>query len=99
MKIRLIRFAAVALLACTSQVLRAQDAPQPQPQPLPTVEVSTLLFQLFVWGGSYADTADPIDVNAFDIDFGDDSDGNSKGNSNGNSDNTSTVVNELLQSN
>jgi hypothetical protein len=25
------------------------------------------------WNGPYADTADPIDINHFDIDFGDDS--------------------------
>lgn len=93
MKTRLIRLATVALLACTSQVSLAQDVPQPQP--LPTVQASTLLFLLYFWGGTYADTADPIDINAFNIDFGDDSNSNS----NGKSDSTTKAVDALLHDN
>jgi hypothetical protein len=97
MKTRLIRVAVLALLACTSQMVPAQNAPQPQP--LPTVPASTLLFELFFWGGTYADTADPIDINAFNIDFGDDSNGNPSGNPNAKAGSTTKAVDALLHGN
>lgn len=100
MKTRLIRVVALALLACTSQVVPAQNAPQPQP--LPVVQASTLLFVLFFWGGNYADTADPIGINAFDIDFGDDPNGNPSDSPSGSpsgSPGTTNAVDVLLHGN
>jgi hypothetical protein len=97
MKTRLMPVVALALLACTSQVVPAQNAPQPQP--LPAVRASTLLFVLFFWGGNYADTADPIDINAFNIDFGDDLNGNPSGSPSGKSDSTTNAVDVLLHGN
>lgn len=62
---------ALALLAGAAQAAPApKDAP-PSP-PLPTLEISTMLFLMLGQNDAYANTAEPIDINAFDIDFGDD---------------------------
>jgi len=89
MRAKLTILAASVLLACASHTLSAQDASQPEP--LPTVSASTLLFLFLTWTGNYADTADPIDINAFNIDFGD--------GANGKTDKTDEAVDVLLQRN
>jgi len=46
----------------------AAGSPPPAPPPLPTMEFTAFLF-MFPWAVPYADTVDPVDVNAIDILF------------------------------
>ncbi len=54
-----------------SFALSVASAAVAQPS-LPTLDVSTMLFQMVSEGTDYANTLDPLDVNAIVIDFGDD---------------------------
>ena len=75
MKAKLATLAA-ALLICAAA---AQAAPPPKDTPpapptLPKLDISTMLFLMLGQNQAQSNTSDPIDINAFDIDFGDDSD-------------------------
>ena len=59
---------AFVLLAGAAQTSAARQ----DPPPLPTIDVSTVLFLMLTWDSQTANTADPIDINQFNVDFGDD---------------------------
>jgi hypothetical protein len=64
MKTRLIGLS-MALALCISASGSAQQA-TPQPQPQQTIDISSLVFLILFTSGT-----DPIDINAYIIDFGD----------------------------
>lgn len=78
MKIPLMTLGAAIALAPAVQVSAQDTLP-----PLPTLEVSTMLFLML--GAS--DSADPIDINAFDVDFGNDAAANA----------TAEAIDEMLE--
>jgi hypothetical protein len=65
-----------ALLLCAGAAQAAsgpKDSP-PSNTPPPKLNISTMLFLMLGQNEAAANTSDPIDINAFDIDFGDDAD-------------------------
>ena len=75
MKTRMLTTAlALALLAGAAHGTPApKDAPA-SPPALPKLNISTMLFLMLGQNEAAANTSDPIDINAFDIDFGGDDD-------------------------
>jgi hypothetical protein len=60
-------FLATTLLLAAAPAL----ADPPSDPPLPKLDVSTMLFLMLI-DDARANTLDPIEINGFDIDFGDD---------------------------
>ena len=73
MKAKLATLAA-ALLICAAAAKAAPAPKDTSPPTLPKLDISTMLFLMLGQNQAQSNTSDPIDINAFDIDFGDDSD-------------------------
>jgi hypothetical protein len=69
MNIRSIRHALLAALLVTLPAFAAK--PTDAPPPLPKFDISTMLFLMLI-DDARANSQDPIEVNGFDVDFGDD---------------------------